>query len=205
MPEVGDHWRRAARPRVAWTAASFRLPFCQPVVWGGFFGDLGTRGQRSVTDTESHRDSPTQVSPEIAELFADFTNPGGRSNTKMSDLFSEEFLNLDPASCSVVQRGQLIAALPARSQLFSSIGAEGTTLVELEEHRIDEAHRLVHTAWKVRFTDPDAKPLTLRSTYLLRREDDSWRAVVYLNHLDLKDEIGARLRSLPDSTAVPPA
>jgi hypothetical protein len=32
-----------------------------------------------------------------------------------------------------------------------------------------------------------AEPVALESTYLLRREGDSWTAVVYLNHHDVRE------------------
>lgn len=107
-------------------------------------------------------------------------------------LFAETFLSLDPVSASVVTNAQLRAALPRRSAMFAAAGVRGTRLEHLEAQPLDERHQLVSTSWTTQLEDPDAAPLTLRSTYLIRLVDGSWRIVLYLNHEDIVAELARR-------------
>lgn len=108
--------------------------------------------------------------------------------------FAESFLNLDPRSCGPVLREALIQALPHRARLFGSIGVERLELTEVDETPLDENHTMVATTWSARFADDvsDAEPLTLPSHLLLRRQEGSWRIVVYLSSTDLAEVIGRR-------------
>jgi hypothetical protein len=100
-------------------------------------------------------------------------------------LFHEQFLNLDPNAATVVSREQLRAVLPMRAQMFGSIGATGTRLRDVDVRPLDDLHVLAETTWDVELEDPDADPLVLHSTYLLRRAGEDWSVVVYLNHQDI--------------------
>jgi hypothetical protein len=107
-------------------------------------------------------------------------------------LFADTFLSLDPTSASVVTNEQLRAALPHRSAMFAAAGVRATTLDHLEAQPLDERHQLVSTSWTTVLADPAAKPLTMRSTYLLRLVDGEWRIVLYLNHDDIAAELARR-------------
>ena len=63
-------------------------------------------------------------------------------------------------------------------------------LLDLTEEPLEEQHTLARAVWRLRFTEPDEEPLTLPSSYLLRRTPTGWRVVVYLNPSD----VGALLR-----------
>jgi hypothetical protein len=132
------------------------------------------------------------VRAEIREFFERFGRAGdGADPAGLAGCFAERFLALDPGTAAPVERGALIAALPARRRLFASIGAAGTDLAGLDETPLDEMHTLAETTWRVRFDEP-REPLLLRSAFLLRREPAGWRIVVYLNHDDLAATIAAR-------------
>ncbi|MFD2078214.1 SnoaL-like domain-containing protein [Actinopolymorpha cephalotaxi] len=115
---------------------------------------------------------------ELREFFERFDIGG-------ADLFHEQFLSLDPARATVVTRDQLRAVLPKRAEMFGSVGASGNRLRDLDIRTLDDQHVLVETHWDVEFGDPNAEPLTLHATYLLRRAGDGWSVVVYLNHQDI--------------------
>lgn len=133
-----------------------------------------------------------EVRTDVREFFAAYAAAGDGDSTASADLFCDPFLNLDPVSAGTVTRAQFAASLPMRARMFSSIGAEGTDLIELSEQPIDEHHTLVQTAWAIRFTDTAAEPLTLRSSFLLHRAAAGWRIAAYINHLDLDTIIRAR-------------
>jgi hypothetical protein len=125
------------------------------------------------------------VRPEIRDFIVAFAEAGDRGPDESAALFCDTFLSLDPSSARPVTAEQLAASLPMRAALFASIGAQGTELVEFSEQPIDAHHTLLRTAWRVRFADSDAEPLTLESSYLLHRGADGWRIAVYLNHADI--------------------
>lgn len=107
-----------------------------------------------------------------------------------ADLFHDPFLSLDPTAVLVVGREQLRAALPAREKLFASVGARRSELQDLHTTVLDDLHVLARTVWTMA-TDK-GEPLTLESTYLLRREGTSWSAVVYLNHHDVRQLLASQ-------------
>jgi hypothetical protein len=86
-----------------------------------------------------------------------------------------------------VPREALIQALAGRAQLFASIGVEALELTELSETPLDELHTMVATTWSARFSadEADHAPLVLPSQFLLRRHENSWQIVAYLNSSDL--------------------
>lgn len=103
-----------------------------------------------------------------------------------ADLFHDPFLSLDPAAVTVVEREQLRAALPARARLFAAAGMRRAELQEVRTTELDDMHVLARTTWTMSAVDSTAEPITLESTYLLRREGAAWSAVVYLNHHDVR-------------------
>ncbi|SDR88024.1 SnoaL-like domain-containing protein [Actinopolymorpha singaporensis] len=129
--------------------------------------------------------STPALEAELREFFERFDTSG-------ADAFHEQFLSLDPAKATVVTRDQLRAVLPRRAQMFSSVGATGTRLRDLHARSLDDHHTLVETYWDVELADEDAEPLTLHATYLLRRADEGWRVVVYLNHQDIGSVLANR-------------
>ncbi len=128
---------------------------------------------------------PPTVSPDLFALVGRL----GSDTDDGADLFAETFLSLDPVRSTVATREQLRSALPQRRALFKSAGIRRTRLESLDLHPLDDRHQLARTTWAAEFDDPQAEPVTLRATFLLRRDDGSWRVLVYLNH----DDIGAEL------------
>lgn len=122
---------------------------------------------------------------ELREYFERFDTSG-------ADVFHEQFLSLDPTKAGVVTRDQLRAVLPKRAQMFGSVGATGTRLRDLDARPLDDHHVLVETHWDVEFAEENAEPLTLHATYLLRRADEGWSVVVYLNHQDIGSVLANR-------------
>ena len=61
----------------------------------------------------------------------------------------------------------------------------GLELDQLEETPLDDDHTLVRTSWILRLRDAPQGPMSLTSTFVLRREQGAWRIVFYLNHQDM--------------------
>jgi hypothetical protein len=156
---------------------------------------------------------PADVRPDVRSFFERYQQASDTLDTgALGESFQEVFLSLDPGAAQSVSREALLAALPARGQLFGSIGATGADLATITESPLDEQHTLVTTTWTVRFAAAEegragqgdrgavgagaraaAEPLTLHSTFLLRREPGGpWRIAVYLNHQDVVAMIRAR-------------
>jgi hypothetical protein len=141
----------------------------------------------TAADTNGDHAVPSSPRSDIQAFFATFAQAGDTLYTQaLAPCFNDVFLNLDPASAAPVSREALLAALPMRSQYFGSFGVEGMDLDTVVETPLDAIHTLARTTWSVRFSPGvTATPLTVASTFLLRRGDDGWRIVVYLNHQDV--------------------
>ncbi|WP_433223368.1 hypothetical protein ACQP00_25950 [Dactylosporangium sp. CS-047395] len=98
-------------------------------------------------------------------------------------LFAATFLALDPARAVAITPAQLAAALPARRAMFDRAGVGPLTRAAARQLRLDDRHLLVGADWTAPRTG--GEPLHTTSTFLLRREGDSFQIMVYLNHTDL--------------------
>jgi hypothetical protein len=127
----------------------------------------------------------TSAEVEIQHLFEAFEQASESEEwSRFEHLFLPTFLSLDPDSAAPVERGALIAFLPHRRGVFARAGATGTSLASLEVVPLDDFHVWAHTTWDVLYEDPH-EPVTLRSSFLVRRGADGWRIAVYLNHESL--------------------
>jgi Domain of unknown function (DUF4440) len=143
------------------------------------------------------------VRDSVQAFFTDFERASAALDlTALGEMFADVFLNLSPTSAGPVTREEFTDALPMRERLFASIDATAMTLTRLSETVLDDMHTLAETQWRVQF-GPDSPPgrnLTLSSAFLLRRQDQRWRVVAYLNHQDILAVVGT-LRDQPSPTA----
>jgi hypothetical protein len=107
---------------------------------------------------------------------------------RIGQQFAETFLSADPTQVMPVPKAAFLAALPRRQALFEAAGATGVRLVSVNEQALDARHVLATTEWVVERTD--AAPIRLASTFILRRANDSFVVVFYLNHQDLGEILG---------------
>lgn len=129
----------------------------------------------------------SDVTTQIQQVFTEFEEASHAEDwSRFEDLFLPTFLSLDPAVAAPVDVRSLIAFLPRRRGVFESAGATGTRLASIEISELDERHSLARTTWSVVYDEPH-EPVTLRSTFLLRYVDGSWRIAVYLNHESLTE------------------
>ena len=125
--------------------------------------------------------------PDVREFFERYERPGQSLDAGvLARCFAKQFLSLDSSSSQALTPAALMAALPRRKALFQSIGSDGLELNGLEETPLDDMHTLVWTSWMLRLRGESAHaPITLKSTFVLRREHGEWRIVLYLNHQDM--------------------
>lgn len=124
------------------------------------------------------------LSPDVAEFLDAFDRRNAQGDTDTTALFGATFLALDPTSVVALTPRALAAVLPARKQMFAGAGVRSLCRENAREQRIDEQHTLIRVEW---VAERDAgPPLRLSSSFLLRREPDGLRVVVYLNHDDVR-------------------
>ena len=129
----------------------------------------------------------TSVRPDVRDFFRRYQRAGeDLDSPALASMFSSVFMSLDPNSATSASPHALLAALPRRKQLFQAIGSDGLELADISETPLDDLHTLVRTSWRLRMRNQAPRdPIFLLSTFILRREDEAWRIVLYLNHQDL--------------------
>ena len=108
---------------------------------------------------------------------------------RLAELFAETFLAADPAGVQAVPRQAFLRALPRRAELVAAAGITRVVLADLQHHALDDAYVLARTDWRAERTGAST-PVRLSSTFILRRDGDRLRVVVYLNHQDLARVLG---------------
>jgi len=99
--------------------------------------------------------------------------------------FADSFLTADPSGARTVQASDLKAALPKRKQLFQAMGCKATRLMSLDETPLDDHYVMVRTSWRWEFDRPDRPEITLQSTFIVRKSDETLKIVFYLTHEDV--------------------
>jgi len=132
---------------------------------------------------------PDDLSPETTAFLDRFDASSANPAIPIGELFNDPFLAMDPTSVHALSPAVLAHALPARREMFARAGVRRVSRRAASESRVDDLHRLVTVEWTA--DRGEAAPFTLKSTFLLRRDDDRTRVVVYLNHVDVKALIAA--------------
>jgi len=141
----------------------------------------------------------TRVRPDVRAFFRRYERAAeDLDGEALTSLFCDVFMTLDASSAAAISPQALLAALPRRKQLFECIGSDGLELADISEMPLDDLHTLVRTSWNLRMRNgPPRDPVCLRSTFILRKDDRSWRIVLYLNHQDMNKlfhELAPRVR-----------
>jgi ketosteroid isomerase-like protein len=109
---------------------------------------------------------------------------------RLAELFAETFLAADPAGVQPVPRPAFLQALLRRAELFAAAGIARMVLADLHYQALDGTYVLARTDWHGERTTASA-PVRLSSTFILRRDGDELRVVLYLNHQDLAQALSA--------------
>jgi hypothetical protein len=131
------------------------------------------------------------VSDDVQRFFDEFERNSSDLNVDaIGAQFADGFLNADPERASPVPRAAFLAALPKRQAMFDSIGVTRIRLVSVRETVLDSMHTLAATEWIAALKGGDELPLA--STFVLRREGESFVVIFYLNHQNIGEVIAAR-------------
>jgi hypothetical protein len=125
-----------------------------------------------------------QISHESALFLDRFDASRTAPTVDLDDLFFDPFLALDPAGVHTLSPAVLSRVLPARREMFAKAGVTTVSRRSATESWIDDVHRLVTVEWNAERAE--AAAITLKSTFVLRREQGRLRVVVYLNHDDVQ-------------------
>jgi hypothetical protein len=131
----------------------------------------------------------TGVRPDVRAFFQRYDRASHDFDSEaLTSSFCDVFLSLDASSAVALSRQALLAALPRRRQRFEAIGSDGLELADISELPLDDLHTLVRTSWTLRMhNEPPRGPVSLHSTFILRKCDGAWRIVLYLNHQDMNE------------------
>lgn len=130
------------------------------------------------------------ISPETAAFLERFDASRSDPTVDLNQLFVDPFLALDPTGVHALNPAVFAKVLPARKEMFAKAGVTKMSRQSANESQVDDIHRLVTVEWIA--DRGDAPALTLKSSFLLRREDHRLRVVVYLNHMDVQALLAAK-------------
>jgi hypothetical protein len=147
-------------------------------------------GQPGQPDAQLHAPSssdryPGQPGDPIRGFFDVFARSSDPLDLDaLAGCFDETFLSSDAAGTRVVPRPPFLQALAGRAQTFADAGIGPAALRQLTYQELDAHHVLARTTWAAPRTDGSGE-VTLASSFLLRRDGDRLRIVVYINHQGL--------------------
>jgi Domain of unknown function (DUF4440) len=124
----------------------------------------------------------------VRSFFDAFADASDRLDLEvLGRLFADPFLAADPGGVRPVPRELFLQALPRRAELFGAAGIGRVVLTDERHEALDDTYVLARTGWRGERTGDGRAlpPVRLASTFLLRRDGDDLRVVLYLNHQDL--------------------
>ena len=127
------------------------------------------------------------MEPAIREFFENFQKYNDAGDTEgLARLYSPIFMVATPGGVQPVQAADMLKIIPKRKQMLEEVGCKSTTLVDLQETKLDPTYTLVQTTWKWLFhRGGESKEFTLTSTSILRATTEGPQIVFYLNHEDI--------------------
>ena len=129
--------------------------------------------------------SPSQPGDQIRGFFDVFARASSALDLDaLAGCFDETFLSSDAAGTRVVPRPAFLRALAGRAQMFADAGIGRAAFRQLTYQELDQHHVLASTTWAAPRTDGSGE-VRLASSFLLRRDGDRLRIVVYINHQGL--------------------
>ena len=128
---------------------------------------------------------------QVTDFFRTFERASDSLDTDaLATCFAESFMAADPSGAQPVPRSAFLSVLPRRKDMFEAAGIGRAYLTGLDHQSLDENYLLAYTTWTAERQGGSAAgqaPVTLLSTFILRRTNDGLRIVFYLNHRDLAD------------------
>lgn len=100
--------------------------------------------------------------------------------------FANTFMAAGPQGAICIRAADFALALPKRKQFFDSLGCRSTSLVSLEQNRLDARYVVAKTRWRMTFAqgDGETREALADSTYIVDTSGESFKIVFYLAHQD---------------------
>jgi hypothetical protein len=132
--------------------------------------------------------SPGESDRSMEAMFRRFETLSAAADVEgLAALYAPSFLMAGPAGAQVVKASDLVHAIPRRKQLFDAAGCRSTTLLSVQETRLDDRYSQVRTEWQWAFvrTDGAAAEIALPATFIVDRAAGGGQIVCYINHADV--------------------
>jgi hypothetical protein len=125
----------------------------------------------------------TALDADLSQFLDAFDERRANDGADIAPLFAPTFLALDPANAVALTPEVLAQALPTRRRMFAEAGVGETRRVHAEQLRLDDNHILLSVEWSAEREAREA--LELSSMFLVRRDSEGTRVLVYLNRNDI--------------------
>lgn len=126
------------------------------------------------------------VRREVQLFFEAFArNSSALDVASIGEQFADTFMSADPRQAIAVPKAAFLGVLPHRQAMFDDAGVTSIDLLDVDTTALDDRHVLAATRWAARRKAGGSIPLA--STFILRRQDDSFVVIFYLNHQDLTE------------------
>lgn len=136
----------------------------------------------------SENSSPIASGASMAEFFGRFAAQTATGDPEsLAAFYAPAFLMAGSAGAQVVRASDLALAIPKRKQLFDAAGCRSTTLLSIDDTRLDGRYSLVRTTWRWTFAQADGtiSDITLPASYVVDRVAGDGKIVCYVNGADI--------------------
>jgi ketosteroid isomerase-like protein len=137
------------------------------------------------------------VSERVKAFFDEYAaNIAGSDPVAIAAQYGDSFVFAGPQGTQAVKRDDFVKVLPKRQAFVKSAGLRSSTVMALEEARVDNRCVLAKVQWRLQFESPaaPATALDLFATYLLQQQADGLRIVFQLDYDDLTKRVQELIR-----------
>jgi hypothetical protein len=122
----------------------------------------------------------------IETFFHEFEQRSDRGDIPaLLPQFADTFMAAGPQGAKCIRSADFAVALPKRKQFFDSLGCKSTSLVSLDQTRLDARYVVAKTRWRMTFLqEGTTKEALADSTYIVDTAAESFKIVFYLAHQD---------------------
>jgi len=101
--------------------------------------------------------------------------------------YADPIMIATPKGAYTFKNEDFIKMLPGRKDFFDKTGLKSSHIVSLEEMSDDQFYCIIKAIWSFEFKKDgsEAKNIQVPTTYILRKEKDSFKIIFQLDHEDL--------------------
>ena len=137
----------------------------------------------------------SRSSAAVREFFERYERSRNTFDLEVIDSqYPDAFMMAGPDGARVAEKQAALAGLPKGQALFKSVGHTSTTLVSLDETRLDECYAMARARFVWRFDKAPAPPIDVDvdSTFILYIRDGVAKIVFQHEHEDFLQALRAR-------------